>query len=115
MEVIPTEKRRWIRSGVVEELDKRQTRLLELVDSKIKFYYAELYRTRPCYQYPLSLWRLMKLCNRSSYSVSSAIRLLANTIPAGSNAEPVIYYDRHSARKNRTHRPYRIFLRQKPD
>ena len=99
----------------MEELDKRQTRLLELVYSKIKFYYAELYRTRPCYQYPLSLWRLMKLCNRSSYAVSLAIRLLANTIPADSDTEPPIYYDRQSAEKNRSHRPYRIFLRHKPD
>ena len=45
------EKRVWIRSGVVEELDQRQARLLELVYEKIVFYYAKLYRTRPCYQY----------------------------------------------------------------
>ena len=30
----------------------------------------------------------MKLCNRSSQSVTLALRILANTIPQGSHAEP---------------------------
>ena len=106
------QKRVWIKSGVVEELDAKQERLLQLVYEKIAFYYEELYRTRPCYQYPLSLSRLMKLCRRSSYAVSTALRYLANTVPLGSTAPPPVYYDRKSAQKNKTHRPYRIFLRQ---
>ena len=57
------QKRVWIRSGVVEELDEKQIRLMSLVYDKILLYYRELYRTRPCYQHPLSLSRLMKLCN----------------------------------------------------
>lgn len=43
------ERRVWIRSGVVEELDARQQRLLHLVLDRIEFYYRELHRTRPCY------------------------------------------------------------------
>jgi hypothetical protein len=111
-EVGTIEKRVWIRSGIVEEVDERQAGLLKLVFEKIQFYYECLYRTRPCYQYPLSLSRLMKLCNRSAHSVSMALRYLANTIPFGSHAEPPVYYDRRTAQRNRSHRPYRIFLRK---
>lgn len=107
------QKRVWIKSGVVEELDQRQVRLLELVYEKIVFYYEVLYRTRPCYQYPLSLSRLMKLCNRNSQAVTLALRYLANTVPEGSKPEPVIFYDRVGSVKNKSHRPYRIFLRRK--
>jgi len=102
----------WIRSGIVEELDKKQTQLLNLVYEEIVLYYKELYQTQPRYRYPLSLSRLMKLCNRNSYAVSTALRYLANTVPLGSKAEPPIHYDRKSAQKNRSHRPYRIFLRK---
>ena len=105
------EKRVWIKSGVIEELDARQLRLLKLVHEKIVFYYQKLYRTRPCYQYPLSLSRLMRLCKRNSHAVATALRYLANTVPAGTDAEPPIYYDRVQAQKNKSHRPYRIFLR----
>ena len=109
------EKRVWIKSGVVEELDAKQQRLIHLVLEKIQFYYHQLYRTRPCYQYPLSLSRLMKLSNRSSHAVANALRILANTVPAGSQDHPPIYYDRAQSQKNRSHRPYRIFLRRKYD
>lgn len=102
----------WIKSGVVEELDQKQVQLLELVYSKIQYYYRHLHQTRPCYQYPLTLSRLMTLCHRSGHAVATAIRYLANTIPAGSDSEPLIYYDRLQARKNKSHRPYRIFLRK---
>jgi hypothetical protein len=98
---------------MVEELDQRQVRLLELVYEKIVFYYVRLYRTRPCYQYPLSLSRLMKLCNRGSQAISLALRYLANTVPEGSKTEPVIYYDRVASAKNKSHRPYRILLRKR--
>ena len=109
------EKRVWVRSGVVEELDAKQSRLIHLVLEKVAFYYGHLYRTRPCYQYPLSLSRLMKLCKRSSQAVTLALRILANTVPQGSQAEPPIFYDRIGAQKNKSHRPYRIFLRKKHD
>ena len=109
------EKRVWIRSGVVEELDARQSRLMNLVLEKIRFYYRELHGTRPCYRYPLSLSRLMKLCHRSSQSVTLALRILANTVPFGSHTEPPVFYDRAHSLKNKSHRPYRIFLRRKGD
>ena len=105
------EKRVWIKSGVVEELDQKQVRLMNLVYEKIAFFYRQLYRTRPSYQYPLSLSRLMRLCNRSGHAVITALRYLANTVPAGSDEQPKVYYDRRSAMKNKSHRPYRIFLR----
>jgi len=107
------EKRVWARSGVVEELDARQSRLIHLVLEKIQLYYRELHGTRPCYRDPLSLSRLMKLCNRSSQSVTLALRILANTVPLGSHAEAPVFYDRIAAQKNKSHRPYRIFLRNK--
>ncbi len=108
------EKRVWIRSGVIEELDVKQSRLIQLVLEKIQLYYRELHGTRPCYRYPLSLSRLMKLYNRSSHAVSLALRYLANTVPAGSDEAPPVFYDRCSALKNKSHRPYRIFLRRQP-
>ena len=67
----------WIKSGIVEELDEKQAHLLRLIQEKIQYYYKHLYRTRPCYQYPLSLSRLMKLCNRNSQALTNALRLLA--------------------------------------
>ena len=111
-EAAELQKRVWIRSGIVEELDKKQVRLLNLVYENIVYYYRELHGTRPCYRFPLSLSRLMKLCNRSSHAVSTALRYLANTVPAESHTEPPIYYDRISAVNNKSHRPYRIFLRK---
>jgi hypothetical protein len=111
-EATALQKRVWIRSGIVEDLDAKQVRLLNLVHANIEFYYRELHGTRPCYRHPLSLSRLMKLCNRSSFAVSTALRYLAHTIPFGSHTEPPIYYDRVSAVKNKSHRPYRIFLRR---
>jgi hypothetical protein len=97
---------------VIEQLDAKQTALLEHVLKNIQYYYSTLYLTRPVYQYPLTLSRLMKLCNRSGHAVSAALRYLANTIPEGSESEPPIYYDRKQAAKNKSHRPYRIYLRK---
>jgi len=107
------EKRVWIRSGVVEELDVKQVRLIALVLEKIELYYRELHGTRACYRYPLSLSRLMRLTNRSGNAITLALRILANTIPFGTHTEPPVFYDRIGAQKNRSHRPYRIFLRKK--
>jgi hypothetical protein len=106
-------KRVWIRSGIVEELDEKQVRLLDLVHEKIEFYYKDLYGTRPCYRHPLSLSRLMRLCRRSGQAVGTALRYLANTIPLGSESDPPVYYDRIRTVRNKSHRPYRIFPRQK--
>jgi hypothetical protein len=56
----------------------------------IGFYYQKLHRTRPCYQYPLSLSRLMRLCKRNSDEVNTALRRLANAVPAGSDSLPSV-------------------------
>jgi hypothetical protein len=109
------DKRVWIKSGVVEELDLRQSRLLALVLERIEFYYRELHGTRPCYRYPLSLSRLARLCRRSGATVTLALRYLANTVLVGSSDPPPVFYDRTSAVKNPSHRSYRIFLRTKSD
>ena len=106
------ERRVWVKSGVVEAIDARQARLLKLVYEKIVHYYRDLHGTRPCYRHPLSLWRLKKLCNRSHAMVLGAVRFLAHTIPEGSHSEPAIFYDRVVAERNKTHRPYRIFLKE---
>lgn len=105
----------WIRSGVIEQLDLRQVRLLKLVHEKICLYYNHLHGTRPSLKHPLSLSRLMRLCKRSGATVTNALRLLANTIPFGSEGEPPVIYDRVSAQRNPSHRPYRIFLRRGSD
>lgn len=114
-EGIELQKRVWIRSGIIEVLDERQARLLALVYEKIRFYYGSLYGTRPCYAHPLSLWRLRKLCNRSHRSVLTALHYLSNTVPFGTHDEPPVYYERIQASRNKSHRPYRIFLRKKRD
>lgn len=106
------QKRVWVRSGVVEVLDEREVRLLNLVYEKIVYYYKHLYGTRLCYKYPLSLSRLMKLCNRSGSAVRTALHYLANTVPLGSHSDPPIHYDRVQSVRNKSHRPYRIFLRK---
>lgn len=99
----------------MEELDARQTRLLDHVLSKIRHYYKDLHGTRPSLRYPLNLYRLKKLCNRSGHAVSTALIYLANTVPLNSGKEPPIHYDRGQSDKNKSHRPYRIFLRSKRD
>jgi hypothetical protein len=109
------QKRVWVKSGVIEILDEREVRLLNHVYEQIVHYYKHLYGTRPCYRYPLTLSRLMKLCNRSSTAIRKAIQYLANTIPLGSHEGTLIHYDRIQSVKNKSHRPYRIFLRQKCD
>jgi len=42
----------------------------------------------------------------------AGLRYLANTIPAGSHEMPPVFYDRLATAKNKSHRPYRIFLRR---
>lgn len=102
------EKRIWIGTGIIEELDTRQVRFLELVLGKIKYYYRNLYR-REGNPHPLSLSKLMELTNRNSIALTCAIRLLANSISEGFEEKPPIYYQRVKA-KNSHNRPYLIFL-----
>lgn len=104
------QKRTWIRSGIVEELDIRQQRLLALVLERIRHFYRELYRTRLCYQHPLNLRRLAKMCRRNNAAVLGAVRILANTVAEG-QAEPEVTYARGRSERNKSHRPYQIFLR----
>ncbi len=104
------ERRVWIESGVVEVIDARQARLLKLVHEKIIYYYENLYGTRQCFRYPLSIARLKRLCNRNYPATVAAVRMLANTVPKGSQKKPPIYYDRIQSEKHKAKRPYRIFL-----
>lgn len=101
-----------MQSGVVEELDAKQQRLLDLVLEKIRYYYDELYETRDCYRYPLTLSRLAKLCNRNGSEIGLALRILANSIPEDAkNRVPPVTYERIGASSNPSHRPYKVFLR----
>lgn len=106
------QKRLWVRSGIVEELDAKQVRQMEMVLEKIKYYYKELYGSRPIYKQPLNLSRLMILTKRSGATLIRVIHLLANTVDAGSNQAPNIHYDRLASEKNPSHRAYRIYLRK---
>ena len=106
--------RKWLGTGYVESFDLRQQRLLDLVLEQVRIYYAELYETRYCYRYPLTLSRLMKLCNRSGLRTLMALRILSYSVDVESESEPPLVYERASSQRNATHRPYRIFLRDKP-
>ncbi len=102
------QRRIWIKSGVVEDFDKRQQRLLDLVQENVVKYYRDHYETRSIYRYPLSLSRLARMCNRSKPMVLAAVRVLANSNSV--DAEEVsLFYDRISSGRNASHRPYRIF------
>lgn len=103
--------RQWVGSDIIETLDIRQQRLLDLILQKIRLYYSELYQTKDCYRYPLSLSRLMRLCNRSGTRTLMAIRILSFSFDIESEHEPPVYYDRAQSPKNPTRRAYRIFLR----
>ncbi len=107
------EKRIWIKSGVIEELDKREMAFMNMVYKNIVYYYTLLYQKKDSCRYELNLSQLMMLCNRDGKSVINAVRLLANTIPADENEKPKVYYDRVQSTKNASHRPYRIFLRNR--
>ena len=104
------QKRIWIRSGIEEEFDVRQQRMLQLVLEKVREYYRDLYGTRAKYRYPLSLSTLARMCNRSKSTVLSAVRVLSHSC-AAVDAEPLLAYDRVGSRRNRSHRPYRIFVK----
>jgi hypothetical protein len=102
------QKRIWINSGVVEDFDVRQQRLLSLVLENVEKYYRDHYETRSMYRYPLSLSRLARMCNRSKPTVLAAVRVLANSNSVDGE-EASLFYDRISSGRNASHRPYRIF------
>jgi hypothetical protein len=103
--------RRWLGTGTIESFDVRQQRLLDLVLEKVRHYYAKLYETRDCYRYPLTLSRLMKLCNRSGLRTLMAVRILSHSIDMESELEPPLIYERDPSQRNAMRRPYRIYLR----
>jgi hypothetical protein len=103
-------RREWVRSGIVEDIDVRQQQLLDLVLDRIRFYYRELHQTKACFAHPLSLSRLMRLCRRNGYAVTLAVKTLGNTVAAGEESPP-IFYERVSSLRHPAKRTYRIFLR----
>jgi hypothetical protein len=102
--------RTWVRSGICEELDARQQRLLDLVLEQIRHYYSDLHGTKPCYTNALSLSRLMRLCRRNGLAVTLAVKILANTVEAGQRTPP-IWYERVASVRHPAKRYYRITLR----
>ncbi len=103
--------RKWLGTGYIESFDVRQQRLLDLVLEMVRYYYADLYETRHCHRYPLTLSRLMKLCNRSGLRALMAVRILSYSIDMETELEPPLVYERDSSSKNAMRRPYRIYLR----
>lgn len=104
-------KRRWLGTGMIESFDIRQQRLLDLILEKVRHYYAELYETRECYRYPLTLSRLMKLSNRSGLRTLMAVRILSHSADIEKESKPPLIYERDVSLKNAMRRPYRIFIR----
>ena len=107
-------RRKWLGTGYIESFDVRQQRLLDLVLDKVRHYYTDLYGTRDCHRYPLTLSRLMKLCNRSGLRTLMAVRILSHSIDLESETEPPLAYERDSSQNNAIRRPYRIYLQIKP-
>lgn len=101
----------WISSGISEEIDARQERLLDEVLKQIRLYYHDLYLTQYKYSSPLTLSMLSRMCNRSNVVVMAAVRMLANTVDASNPSSPPIHYQRIKSGRNASHRPYQIFLR----
>lgn len=96
--------RTWVRSGIVEDFDVRQGRLLALVLTRVREHYAN--DGAP----PLSLARLMRLCRRNSLAVTLAVKILANSIADGERM-PALWYERVPSRRHPAKRHYRITLR----
>ena len=104
-------RRKWPGTGMVETFDVRQQRLLDLVLETVRHYYTELHETRECYRYPLTLSRLMKLCNRSGLRTLMAVRILSHSFDMDLEDEPPLAYERDPSQNNAVRRPYRIYLR----
>lgn len=103
--------RKWLGTGMIESFDVRQQRLLDLVLGKVRHYYAELHGTRDCHRYPLTISKLMKLCNRSGSRTLMAVRILSHSVDMESEIEPPLAYARDPSQNNALRRPYRIYLR----
>lgn len=103
--------RRWLGTGLVESFDVRQQRLLDLVLDKVRYYYRELHETRDCYRYPLTISKLMKLCNRSGSRTLMAVRILSHSVDVEQENVPPLVYERDPSQNNAMRRPYRIYLR----
>ena len=104
-------RRRWLGSGIEEDFDARQQAMLDLVLKKVTEYYQKLAGTRYSHRYPLTLSRLMKICNRSGLRTLMAVRVLSHSIEMGKETSPPLIYERAKSERNASHRPYRIFLR----
>ena len=104
-------RRKWLGTGFVESFDVRQQRMLNHVLEKVRHYYAELHGTRDCHRYPLTLSRLMKLCNRSGLRTLMAVRILSYSVDLETELEPPLVYERDPSQNNAMRRPYRIYLR----
>lgn len=78
----------------------------------VRFYYDKLYKIATRYRYALTLSRLCKLCKRSASSVDLALRFLPNSVVMDEEEQPPLVYERVSVRRNRSHRAYRIWLRE---
>jgi hypothetical protein len=96
---------------MVESFDVRQQRLFDLVLEKVRYYYSELHETRDCYRYPLTISRLMKLCNRSGSRTLMAVRILSHSVDVETEIAPPLAYERDPSQNNALRRPYRIYLR----
>ncbi|MBT62895.1 MAG: hypothetical protein CML13_06750 [Puniceicoccaceae bacterium] len=103
--------RHWVGSEMTETIDARQQQMLNLVLAKVRLYYDELYQTKASCQYPLSLSRLMRLCNRNGTRTLMAVRILSLSYDPETEQEPPLYYDRAQSPKNPMRRAYRIYLR----
>ena len=103
--------RKWTNSEITESFDLRQQRLLDKILEQVRYYYDTLYQLRNCYQYPLSLARLMRMCNCSGTRALMAVRVLAHSYDLETETEPPLYYERVASTKNPYRRVYRIFLR----
>jgi hypothetical protein len=98
--------RTWVRSGISEDLDQRQQRLLDLVLDAIRRYYSQV----PAPTHALSLSRLMRLCNRNSLAVTLAVKILSHTVEEGQRV-PLVWYERVPSVRHPAKRYYRITLR----
>lgn len=103
--------RRWLGTGMVESFDVRQQRLLDLVLKQVRYYYSYLHEARDCYRYPLTVSRLMKLCNRSGSRTLMAVRILSHSVDVETETAPPLAYERDPSQNNAMRRPYRIYLR----
>ena len=101
--------------GRIELIRKNQYEKMQKVYDAIKHYYDNLYKTRPCYKYPLNLYRITKLTKFEGRTVASACKLLETTIPEYANKDytkPLIRIEQKQCRKNKSHITWQIYLNE---